>query len=260
MFKEKRRSAHIVEIKAPRVRISSASEVNKFRCGGLFSARAAPEQPKTSHRPQRKGSSPVYHDKVFKGLKPTNFPEIRDESQTKSKPLTKSGSIKSNKSHSLYVFRSAMHLNKSNEGNNTLHLKRGSGSFGNKAIKKQVVMSSKGNIIVPFHERRKTESIDDTELSDRQPFLKSLEQIHHLIPSPAIITTQNHKTKGIKRKGILESKHKLQIKKMESSWELLQAELSQTNYFNNPVADSRTQVKPESFQQESTIQDTKTIP
>ena len=79
MYKNKRRSANAGERSIPKVRISSASDVNKFRCGGLFSARTTLELPGAGYRPLRKGSSPVYNEKVFKGLKPTNFPEIRDE-------------------------------------------------------------------------------------------------------------------------------------------------------------------------------------
>jgi hypothetical protein len=73
-------------------------------------------------------------------------------------------------------------------------------------------MSSSRPVIVPFHEREKTESIGDTEFSDRQPLMKSLEQIQHVVPTSAIVTMLKPKSKGLKRKGILDAKNTLQQK------------------------------------------------
>lgn len=73
-------------------------------------------------------------------------------------------------------------------------------------------MSSSRPVILPFHEREKTESIDDTEFSDRQPLMKSLEHLQNVVTTSAIVTVLKPKQKPSKPKGIIDIKNIIEQK------------------------------------------------
>jgi hypothetical protein len=68
------------------------------------------------------------------------------------------------------------------------------------------VLTNKGQLAGLQGYDPKTDSIDETELSDRSPFLKSLDQLHHIIPTATAETPKKATSKRAEKKGAVDAK------------------------------------------------------